>query len=245
MQAACAERGAACAVLAVAVGAGNLQAEARAARYAALGRWAGERGLAALATGHQADDQAETLLMRLGRGCGVAGLAGVRERGVVPGSALPLIRPLLGFRRAELERVVAAAGLVPASDPSNADERFERVRMRRALAGEALPDPLALATSAAHLAEAEEALRWAAEREWAERVAVSAAEIRYRPLAPRAVALRIVERAVTELGGAPRGSAAARLLDSLRSGERGNLGGVLARVEGDGWVFTPEPPRRS
>ena len=234
------------ATLRVTVAPGNLQAGARAARYAALAGWMEQRGLAALATAHHADDQAETLLMRLNRGCGLAGLAGIRARGTVPGTALPLLRPLLAFRRAELEALVRHHGLAPARDPSNADPRFERVRIRTALASGGLVDPLELAAAAGHLAEAEEALDWAARREWAERVSVAEDAIRYRPQAPRAVMLRIVERAVGTLGpGAPRGRGAARLLDLLLAGRGGTLGGVVARVEGEGWVFRLEPPRRA
>ncbi|HYJ81999.1 MAG TPA: tRNA lysidine(34) synthetase TilS, partial [Allosphingosinicella sp.] len=114
----------------------GLQAAARKARYAALAAWMDERGLGLLLTAHHCDDQAETLLMRLARGSGVAGLAGVRAIGTVPGSGgrLRLGRPLLGWRRSELEAVVAAAGIEPARDPSNSDERFDRVRIRRRLA---------------------------------------------------------------------------------------------------------------
>ncbi|MGB7655807.1 MAG: tRNA lysidine(34) synthetase TilS, partial [Novosphingobium sp.] len=114
---------------------GNLQSQARAARYAALGEWLVREDLAALATAHHADDQAETLLLRLGRASGVAGLAGVRARGLVPGTGLPLLRPLLGFRRSELGDVVAAAGWQAVDDPSNRDDRFDRARIRKAIAG--------------------------------------------------------------------------------------------------------------
>jgi len=240
----CAERGLPCAVLLVQVGRGNLQAAARDARYAALAEWAQELELSAVATAHHADDQAETLLMRLNRGSGVAGLAGVRERTAIPGTAIPLIRPLLSFCRAELGRVVAEEGVTLAHDPSNEDERFDRVRLRKALALTQVLDPLAVATSAANLAEAEEALAWAAEREWAERVTVRDGPIRYSPQAPRAVALRIVERAIAQLGQSPRGSDVGRLLAKLQVGEGGNVGGVLVTVDGADWVFTPEPPRR-
>lgn len=238
------ERGAACAVLRVTVGAGNLQAAAREARYAALARWAEEQSLAAVATAHHADDQAETLLMRLNRGSGLAGLSAIREQTVLPGSGIPLIRPLLSFRRAELAGLVAEEGIAPVRDPSNADQRFDRVRLRQLLAKADVIDPLAAALSAAHLAEAEEALDWAARREWAARVAVEAGTIRYRPEAPRAIMLRIVERAIAELGGITRGGDTARLLDKLLAGTGGNVGGVLARAKRDVWVFTPEPPRR-
>lgn len=241
----CAARGIPCAVLSTHVAGGNVQAQARMARYAALAEWAEGRGLAAVATAHQADDQAETVLMRLNRGSGVSGLAGVRERGLVPGSDMPLIRPLLGFRRAELEGIVQRAGIVPVTDPSNADDRFDRVRVRRALAGAAWIDPLAVAMSAANLAQADAALEWAAQSEWQDRVRVGEGEIAYRPHAPRAIGLRIVERAISRLGGSPRGGEVARLLDKLAAGESANVAGVLASVTGEEWVFRAEPPRRS
>ena len=57
--------------------------------------------------------------------------------------------------------------------------------------------------------------------------------------------LRIVERIIRELGGEPRGSEVARLLDKLEANSSANLGGVLATVEGNRWVFRPEPPRRT
>ncbi|MEO6040463.1 MAG: tRNA lysidine(34) synthetase TilS [Croceibacterium sp.] len=241
----CAERAIPCEVLRVDVGQGNLQEQARLARYAALAVWARDRGLTALATGHHADDQAETLLMRLNRASGHAGLGGVRERGAVPGSDLPLVRPLLGFHRAELAVVVAAAGLEAAFDPSNADARFDRVRVRGALADSAWLNPPALAASAAHLADGDEALAWAAEREWREAVRTPPGEVRYRCAAPRAIALRVVSRAIETVGKAARGQDAARLMDRLEAGQGGNVAGVLATVEGGEWVFRREPPRRT
>jgi tRNA(Ile)-lysidine synthase len=231
-------------MLQVKVGAGNLQDRARAARYAALGKWMRERGLAALATAHHADDQAETLVMRLNRGSGLAGLAGVRARGNVPGTRLPLLRPLLGWRRAELGEIVAAAGLAPVADPSNEDERFDRARIRKALREVDWLDVTALSVSAAHLAEAEAVLQWAAQREWKERVETGEGEIRYRPLAPQPIRLRVVMRAIAMLGGNPRGSAAARLMTRLFNGKDSTLAGVVARVDGDVWSFRREPPRR-
>ena len=234
------------ATLPVDLHAGNLQAEARAARYAALAAWGAASGLAALATAHHADDQAETLLLRLNRGSGVAGLAGVRARGTVPQSRLPLLRPLLGWRRSELAGVVAAAGITAVDDPSNRDDRFDRARLRKALAGADWLDLAAVAQSAAHLADADAALDWAAGREWAEAVTRSPLGLTYRPQAPRAVALRVLARLVAELDGeAPRGSAVARLFDSLVARQPASIGGLVARALPEGWSFTKAPQRRA
>lgn len=228
------------AVLTVEVAGGNLQDRARSARYAALEEWASGAGLGAIATAHHADDQAETLVMRLNRGSGVAGLAGVRARGTVPGSDRPLIRPLLRWRRSELEEVCRSAGIEPVRDPSNADDRFDRVRIRKALTEAGWIDPAAWAASAAHLADADQAIDWAAEHEWNTCVEHSGASLRYTPSAPRAVRLRVLARAVRDLGGNPRGGELAR----LDAAGGGTLAGVLARREGSTWVLAKESARR-
>src|SRR5206468_6438153 len=158
-----------------------IQERARQQRYRLLGYWAEERGLNAIATGHHADDQAETLLMRLARGAGVRGLAGMRPRSVAPGSHVRLIRPLLGWRRDELQQLCNAAGLNPVVDPGNSDERFERVRVRNALGYLDWLDPLAVARSAANLADADTALDWAARNEWKAAVRERGGAIAYRP----------------------------------------------------------------
>ena len=233
-------------VLKVEVSAGNVQAQARSARYAALAGWAAREGLAALATGHHADDQAETLLLRLARGSGVAGLAGVRARGLVPGSAAALLRPVLEFRRAELAAVVAAAGIAPAQDPSNQDDKFDRARLRKALAAADWLDVPALAASASHLADADAALDWAAQREWRECVTPAPLGLTYRPSAPRAVALRVIAQIVRELDGDDaRGSAIARVFDRLLARQPASIGALVARAGPSGWTFTKAPRRAS
>ncbi len=238
----CAGRGIPHQTLAVTVQAGNVQDAARTARYAALAGWAAQRGLGAVATAHHADDQAETLVMRLNRASGLDGLAGVRARGNVPGSpSLSLLRPVLGWRRSELGEVVVAAGLVPVQDPSNRDSRFDRVRVRASLAECDWLDVAALAQSASHLADAADVLDWATEREWAGTVTIGPDAIRYRPQAPRAIGLRVLARAIALLGTGARGGDIARLHD--RAG--GSLGGVVARFEAGEWVLRQEPPRRA
>ncbi len=243
--AACAERGVECAVLHVTVGAGNVQAMAREARYFAIGRWVRERGLPAVATAHHADDQAETMLMRLNRGSGVAGLAAVRERQSWPMPEYQLWRPLLAFRRAELAGLVARARIKTVADPSNADPRFDRVRIRQAIASADWLNPAGLVQSAWNLAGASEALDWAAMREFEEQVTFTKQEARYTPLAPRAIRQIVVSRLVLSLGRAARGGDISTLIDWLEDDGQGNVGGVLATVEGDEWVFRPEPPRRT
>lgn len=231
-------------ILPVLVASGNLQAQARQARYAALGGWMTRRGLKLLASAHHADDQAETLLMRLNRGSGIAGLAGVRASAPVPGhEELRLIRPLLRWRKAELERVVDSAGIGAVQDPSNQDPKFDRARLRQALAQADWLDPVAMAQSAGNLADAAEALEWAAQREWDECVAEVEGGLLYTPQAPRAVRLNVLTRAITQLGNEPRGSAVAALIDTLEQGEGGNIAGVLVNPSPDGWMLRREPPR--
>jgi tRNA(Ile)-lysidine synthase len=139
---------------------GGPEAAARTARYAAL-RPLTEHGLVLL--GHTADDQAETVLLGLGRGSGIRSIAGMRP------SDGGYLRPLLGLRRADTEAACAALGLPVWQDPHNADPRYRRVRLRT----EVLPlleDVLAggvteaLARTAAQLQDDLDALRLLAGR---------------------------------------------------------------------------------
>ena len=230
--------------------AGNLSAAARTARYAALGHWARELGLTAIVTAHHVDDQAETLLLRLNRGAGLGGLAAMRPKSPVPGNpAIALLRPLLGWRKAELVAVVAAAGWTSADDPSTRDPRFDRARLRAALATGELLDPARVAASAGHLRDAAEALDWAITREFAERVTPDVQATIYRPLAPRAIRLGVLARIVAGTGdGAqpPRGDELTRLLASLEAGGIATLGGWRGDAREAGlWRFTRTPPPRS
>ncbi|CTQ33808.1 tRNA lysidine(34) synthetase TilS [Jannaschia rubra] len=128
-----------------------LQARARDARYAALVRWAKAANLPVVLLGHTADDVAETLVMGLRRGVGIDGLAAIPEwRDIGP---VVFGRPFLDLTRAALREMLDARGITAIEDPSNDDERFERVAVRKAMATLDL-DPLMLARSAARLREA-------------------------------------------------------------------------------------------
>lgn len=267
----CAARGLPHATLPLGLSAGPaIQARARAARYAALAGWADREGLAAIATAHHADDQAETMAMRLHRGAGVRGLAGMRAVATVPGApSLPLLRPLLDWRRAELAQVVAQAGLGALDDPSNRDPRFERVRVRQGLAaaGDWL-DAAGLAASARHCADADAALDWCANRLFAQGWKAGDAGVegdadggtgdaQGAMLAvpadlPAALALRLLERVLARLGSRdspPRGPELARWHQALATGGVATLGGVRGEGrEAEGgkacWQFTRAAPHR-
>jgi tRNA(Ile)-lysidine synthase len=227
-----------------------IQERARDERYRLLGDWAALRQLDAIATAHHLDDQAETVIMRLARGSGVRGLAGMRPVAEVPGSNVALLRPLLNWRRAELEQICADAGVQPVSDPSNEDEQFERVRIRRALAEAKWLKPETLASSASHLAAADNALRWASEQHWNAAVTNGDAEIVYRPnSAPPEIQRRVVSRALSQLategpGGELRGRELERLIAMLASGGTATIRGVRCSGGSD-WRFSKAPARKA
>lgn len=109
----------------------NRQAAARAARYALLTEWCRRRSVLHLLLGHHREDQAETVLLRLGRGSGVAGLAAMA--GITEMPDLRLLRPLLSMPKARLVATLRRRGQDWIEDPSNLDPAYARVRMRQAM----------------------------------------------------------------------------------------------------------------
>ncbi len=110
----------------------GLQSAAREARYALMRTFAAENGLSAIVTAHTLDDQAETLLMRLARGSGLDGLAGITP--VSRCGDVVIIRPLLDISKSRLKAFLRSISERWIEDPSNQDVRFERIRIRRTLA---------------------------------------------------------------------------------------------------------------
>ncbi len=112
----------------------SLEEAAREARYAFLVETAAGCGASAIAVGHTADDQAETLLMRLLRGSGAAGLAGMAAVSSLPGGRsgerIALVRPLLDFAMAETRAYCRLRGVTPREDSSNSDLALTRNRVR-------------------------------------------------------------------------------------------------------------------
>jgi tRNA(Ile)-lysidine synthase len=220
---------------------GNLSDWARTARYAALRNWAAREKIDLLMTGHHADDQLETMLMRLNRGSGVAGLAGVRVR------QADLCRPLLGWRKAELIEVVNACGIIAVDDPTNRDEAYNRARLRKYLAQVDWLDPRAAVVSASALAEANDALDWSVQQLLEEHLSGDETGLTLaRPDVPRELARRALIACIGRLNPSakPRGDALDRLLATLQHGGTATLGGVKCSG-GTRWCFTCAAPRRT
>ena len=222
---------------------GNIQSAARTARYALLQAEAERLGGAFICTAHHADDQLETMLMRLSRGSGVAGLSGIRP---VNGR---VIRPLLGFQKAELIALCETAGWTPVADPSNDDAHYDRVAMRQALARTALPiTPDALSRTGKAMRDADTALQWAAEQAAAERLTLAEGEATLDPHdLPHEITRRLLVTALLHLNAKPpRGEQIETAIAALNAGKPASLGDILitpARAKDPNWHFAPAPPR--
>lgn len=225
--------------------AANIQARARAARYALMGEWCAQNGHGLLLTAHHADDQAETLLMRLNRASGSDGLAGIRAARLLQPDVV-LVRPLLACRKADLVAIAAADGWQAVDDPANRDSRHDRTQVRALLAAHPALDAGALALSAAHLAVDAEALAWAADLAWQGRVReADGALLVDADGLPAALVQRLLARAVETLAGRPaRGSDIGRLAARLGEGCSGTLAGVVARPGAIWRLSVTRPPQK-
>lgn len=235
----------------------GIQEAAREARYRLLVDHAREMGASHLVTAHTLDDQAETLMMRLARGSGLSGLAGMRQE--VERNGILHVRPLLDLPKAALLGLCRARGWRFISDPSNANELYARVRWRRLmplLAAEGL-DAGRLARFAERAARADEALDVKA-REALERAGAAVEDGRLSFQAgilasePFEIAVRVLGQALAgaglESGRLHRlESCTARLREALEAKEalRLTVAGALVRLDRSGRVsIGPEPPRR-
>lgn len=217
----------------------GIQEAAREARYAALLRWCADQRIDTLLTAHHADDQAETLLMRLGRGAGLPGLLGIRA--VQPMAGCRVVRPLLGWRRSELAEICVNAGLTPIDDPSNGDPRHERSRVRKLLAASDAFDAGKVAESADHLLEVDEAVDWLVDEVVRTRIEVAQGTTFFDAAGlPREVRRRALARLLPE----SRGSAVARAIERLDNGQPTTLAGVRL-TPGRRWSLVSAPPRRA
>jgi tRNA(Ile)-lysidine synthase len=238
----------------------GLQQAARTARYRLLAEAARKAGASAILTAHTLDDQAETVLIRLTRGSGLTGLAGMRRSRPVTEAGLSLVRPLLTIPKSRLIATLAAENIPFAQDPSNSDPRFTRPRLRGlmpTLAEEGL-DARRLALLASRMARAEEALGLLADElyeslaKWiGRRIELPAAEL--LNLLPDELALRLLGRAVNEQGD--EGPAELGKLEALHSAlktafaakarARRSLAGAVVTLNQACLSVERAPPRRS
>ena len=227
----------------------GIQSWARAERYRLLCAAARDQG-AVLLTGHHADDQIETVSMRLQRGSGLGGLAGIRALSFREGVAV--LRPLLGLSHDQLVDLCHHHEVAFASDPSNADRRFERVRVRRELAamrsaGMAAPDQLA---RLAHAAAALDDGLHAALEDAGCRPQIHPAGYADIPPAlltwPESVSHRVLSQLAGIIGNGqtpPSMAATSRLVNRMAAGRPATLGGCRFVTGPAGWLAVAEPGR--
>jgi tRNA(Ile)-lysidine synthase len=234
----------------------TLQEAARAERYAALYEMAREADCAQIATAHTLDDQAETVLLRLFRGTGPDGLAGIPDRspdGVV-------IRPLLRACRAQIESYASQRHLCWREDSSNASPSYSRNRLRsRWIPGLSADFNPQLLRAISNLADAQKR-----DSEWIESLVAQQAADRFaeedgwmtirgddwRDL-PEALAARLMLRILKQCGGARDASRVhvARMLNFVRFGTNGTHielpGGVQMVRDREGIRIGPLAPRQT
>lgn len=220
---------------------GSIQAEARKARYELLNNWMEKEQLDWLVTAHHADDQLETLIMRLLRGSGIDGMSGVRAR------RGHIIRPLLQISKNILKDYVAAQGCKAVDDPSNRDHSYDRVRVREALSHLQGFDARLANQSATALGDAREAIHWMVEELTdkhirTERDLCQLIETQF----PHEILRRLVLKCLHQVDPAlsPRGEQLEKCIIALKMGQTVTLGDILCKG-GETWDFSNAPKRKT
>ncbi len=225
-------------------GRGNLQDQARQVRYQLLTDWAHRNGIGSIALGHTADDQAETLLLRLGRASGVTGLSGmarVRKTG-----GIDLLRPMLGVTRAQLRAYLADIDADWIEDPSNHDRRFDRIKARDAL--KTLSDigisAQSLTRVAENLAQADEALALYTQESAGRFLIADSGDVcidrvKFSVL-PGEIQRRLLVGSLAWIAGAgypPRRAATDQAIAAILEGEPSTIGGCMLIPKGNNtWI---------
>jgi len=235
----------------------GLQEAAREARYRLLKAHAKAIGAEAILLAHHADDQAETVLMRLSAGSGLSGLAGMASETRWDG--MILLRPFLAVSAHQLRATVEAAGWQPLEDPSNRNDRFTRVRVRKArdmLAAEGL-DAVRLGRLSMRMRRADLALESAAVIAHQAYILPSSDGIRFASglfNEPEEIILRVVNQSIGTLssGTSPELLRLETIVQALLIARqqakslRRTLGGVVLSLDKEGTLsLTPEGPRGS
>lgn len=227
--------------------AGNLMDAARRARYAMMADWAAAHSVAQIVLGHTADDQAETFLMGLARGAGLDGLTGMRRFWDQGG--IRFLRPFLHIQRNDLRAYLSRQGLTWTDDPSNANDRFDRVKARKALK---TLKPLGvtaarMAGTMQNLQLAQAALQQAVAHAAAQVCTETAGELvfdrdEWHRVTPE-IQRRLLIAGFLWVSGAeyaPRSNAIARVLTTIADGREATLGGCRLRQGATGFRIMRE-----
>lgn len=237
---------------------GNIQSEARKARYQLLQGFISQNGYDFIATAHHADDQLETVIMRLNRGSGVSGLAAIRERND------NIIRPLLSYRKADLVKICQDADIAYIEDPSNENDDYDRVKVRKWLRhidiiseSEDMPalfKPDMVQKSAQHADQAELALQYSAQYYAKNRIkSQNDVIILDASQLPQEYERRLLLIALQQLSSdiSPRGGALENLIKELKNNEISMIGNIKCtpittdhNIENHIWQLELAPPRR-
>ena len=210
----------------------NLEEAGRDRRYGFLRRAAAAAGATKIATGHTLTDQAETVLMRLLRGTGLAGLGGIAP--VVAGAPCPIVRPLLAVPGPDVRAWLDAAGIPFREDASNRDLRFLRNRIRAELLPELArhyePQVVAHLARLAGIVREDDELLHGFVRELADEFILRrgkdvSLDLKTLPLLLPALARRVAREFLREIAG------------SLRDISYDDVGSVLALGEGKEFVL--------
>jgi tRNA(Ile)-lysidine synthase len=233
----------------------RLQERAREARYRLLVDHAKAIGADALMTAHHADDQAETVLFRLLRGSGLAGLRGMDV--LTERDGMTIARPLMGLKKRDLIAFAKTRGTPFIDDPSNADPRFARTRLRALLArlDEEGLDALALDRLARRARETEEALAHLTAEVEARLGPEETIDVRALYAAPIAIVQRILTQRIAAAGGRDPSRIGLEKIEALALNLRAalrerrayatNVGGALVRLTVKGRLsVAPEPARK-
>jgi tRNA(Ile)-lysidine synthase len=228
--------------------AGNLMDSARKARYALMAEWAAGQDISHILLGHTADDQAETFLMELARSAGIEGLSGMARHWDQAG--VRFLRPFLRVSRADLQTYLTAKGVAWIDDPSNENDRFFRVKARRAL--KAL-QPLGITVATlgrvmGNLSQAQEVVAAASAAAAARICHEAAGEVVFDVAQWRATGNEVQRRLliaalrwVSCAGYAPRGASVARVQAAIAQGKDATLAGCRIRVGPDVFAVVREP----
>lgn len=220
---------------------GNLQSEARKTRYNLLDGWMERDNIDWLATAHHADDQLETLVMRMLRGSGIDGMSAIRaKRGYI-------VRPLLRLSKNDLLEYLEKHRIKAVEDPSNHDRGFDRVRVRKALSHLEGFDVGLASQSAAALDDARQAISWIVDQLTDQHITRSENDCTLDEFDfPHEILRRLLLKCIhiCEPALSPRGEQLEHMIAALKNGETVTIGNTLCKG-GPKWNFSPAPERQS